>query len=92
MRLMQQVTLPVDGKAGSGHYIFARKGERSKFPYGAELSNSLFHVGTLMQRDLMQYAQKAYDTDTITQKIQRDWLVQVQRREGCRASGNLPSS
>ena len=81
----QQVTPPLDGNAGSGQYIFPRKGERQNFPYGVELSTSVFHVGNLMKRDLVQYAQKVYGADKITQQIRSDWLVQAQRREGCRA-------
>ena len=81
----QQVTLLLDGNAGSGQYISPRKGERQNFPYGVELSNSVFHVGNLMKRDLAQYAQKVYDADKITRQIRSHWLVQAQRREGCRA-------
>ena len=73
----QQVTLPANGNSGSGHYIFARRGDRTKFPYGAELSNSLFHVGSLMERDLQQYARQVYDASIVTRIIQR--------KEGCRA-------
>ena len=81
----QQVTLPANGNSGSGHYIFPRKGARTKFSYGTELSNSLFHIGRLMERDLQQYARQVYDADKIGNKIRSDWLVQVQRKEGCRA-------
>ena len=81
----QQVTLPANGNSGSGHYIFARQSDRTKFPYGVELSNNLYHVGNLMERDLQQYARQVYDASTVSCKIRSDWLVQVQRREGCRA-------
>ena len=76
-RESRKLTLPPDGNVGSGRYIFPRKGERKNFPYGVELSNSLFHVGNLMKRDLAQYAKNTYDADKITAKTRSDWLVQV---------------
>ena len=79
------MTLLLDGNAGSGQYISPRKGERQNFPYGVELSKGVFHVGNLMKRDLAKYAKNVYNADTITNDIRSNWLVQAQRREGCRA-------